>query len=274
MDLLILEGNTPDLVAARVARGLLPAAEAYGEALRCRRPGLRYRVIRPYFDEMPGSMDGVDGLVITGSGVDWSADDPRARPFWRGLEAAFLAGCPVLGSCWGVQCGAVVLGGTVGAGPNGVEAPVARAVTLTEAGRGHPMHAGRAPSFDVLCMHRDDVLEPPRGARVTATNLHTQVQALVYEQGAVQFWGVQYHPEIDLRDVAAYLARRQGVFAGVDATAALAAACERIASNPRADHGVAAEFGFGEDVLDPARHGIELTNWLDAVEAGAGATAR
>lgn len=267
MHLLILEGNTPELVAGRTARGLLPAAESYGEALRACRPRVSYEVSRPYDGDGAPDLAGVDGLVLTGSGVDWAADDRRAAPFWRACELAFAAGVPVLGSCWGHQCGAVVLGGRVGAGPNGIEAPVARDVTLTEAGRRHPFHSGRPARFDVLCMHRDDVLEPPPGAVVTAKNVHSVVQAMVVEHGTTRFWGVQYHPEIDLRDVAAYLARTRGAFAAVDPSRDLEAACEAVAADPNGRRREAAALGFGGDILDAPRHRTEIANWLAAVAA-------
>ena len=124
-------------------------------------------------------------------------------PFWVMYEKAFAAGTPSFGSCWGMQTAAVALGGETKAGPNGVEVGFARAIRPAD----HPMMAGRRDGFDALAMHRDDVTRAPEGAVVTASNDHTAVQAFAYEAGDADFWGVQYHPECRLRDVAHWLGR-------------------------------------------------------------------
>lgn len=265
---LVLEGNTPELCAARSADGLLWAGDAFGAALRVFAPDLEVEIARPYFgDHDPEAMDfgAVDGVVCTGSAVDWSADDERARPFWQAFERAFAADIPVLGCCWGLQLAAVVLGGRVGAGPNGVEAGIARDVQLTEAGRAHRLHHGRPERFDVLCMHRDDVVEPPLGAVVTARNDHTGVQGMVHEQAG--FWGLQYHPEITLSDVAFYFERPGPAFPG--SRPADPAQLRQIAADPEGTADLRAALGIGDGLTDPHLHGRELSNWL-AAKIGAG----
>jgi GMP synthase (glutamine-hydrolysing) len=44
-------------------------------------------------------------------------------------------GVPVWGSCWGLQIATVALGGSVRRNPRGRELAIARAITVTEAGR-------------------------------------------------------------------------------------------------------------------------------------------
>ena len=58
-------------------------------------------------------------------------------------RAAFAAGVPVRGSCWGLQLAVAALGGSVRRNPRGRELPIARAITVTEAGR---QPAPRIPS--------------------------------------------------------------------------------------------------------------------------------
>ncbi|MEM6946202.1 MAG: type 1 glutamine amidotransferase, partial [Pseudomonadota bacterium] len=209
---LVVEGNTPELVEAAVAVRCRPAAEHYAEVLStlaaARGVALETTILRPYFPEgdiEALDLNGFDGVAFTGSGVDWSADDARAAPFLRLLERIFTAGLPVIGSCWGLQVGAVVLGGCVGQGARGLELGVARHVRLTPAGSAHPFHAGRAPAFDVPCIHRDEVTLVPAGAVVTAENDHSAVQAMVFETGGVRFWGMQYHPELGPEDTLGYM---------------------------------------------------------------------
>ena len=268
--ILIAEGNTPELLEGRTHLGQPWTAEAYGAALARFAPGIEITVTRPYFDGW--DLDALDlaqfdGLAVTGSGVAWSGADERARPFWQLYEKTFASGTPAIGCCWGLQTAAVVLGGETTAGPNGVEAGFARDVTLTEAGRSHPFHANRPARFDVLCMHRDDVTRLPDGAVVTATNAHTAVQGMVYDQAGVRFWGVQYHPEITLADVAYYFRRSEGGFAGLDISLQDAAPdLEAILADPAGNSELCSRYRIQDAILDPARHGAELENWLSLVE--------
>ncbi len=114
---------------------------------------------------------------------------------------------PFFGSCWGLQVAAVAAGGTVRLNPKGREIGVARKITLTEAGRAHPMHAGRPLAFDAPTVHSDEVALPPGDIVVTAANAVTDVQAAEIRHEGGVFWGVQYHPEYSLLDIAATLRR-------------------------------------------------------------------
>lgn len=271
--ILVVEGNTPELMHRRTQAGLPWSGESYGMALRHFAPDLEIEITRPYFPDW--SLDSIDlatfdGMAVTGSGVDWSASDARAEPFWRIYEKAFAAGVPVLGSCWGLQNGAVVLGGETNTGPNGVELGFARDLTLTEAGKSHPLHHARAPVFDALCIHRDDVTRPPDGALVTASNDHTAVQGMVYEVGSTCFWGVQYHPEMTLKDIA-YIFRRNGSLPMDTATEleAMALTLGEISADPESTRVLQDQLGVGPDLTDFDTHGLELRNWLRSAVIGA-----
>ncbi|MEM8790223.1 MAG: type 1 glutamine amidotransferase [Pseudomonadota bacterium] len=264
---LIAEGNTPAISASRQADGRPDLAENYARALTHYAPDLETEITQPYFDGWDldrVDLQSYDGLAVTGSSVEWSAADERARPFWNLCEKAFEAGLPVIGCCWGLQNAAVVLGGKTEAGPNGMEVGFARQVALTEEGRGHPFHEGRTPVFDVLCIHRDDVTFVPEGAVITATNAHTRVQGMVYENGSTQFWGVQYHPEMRLIDVAYVLRKRDIPWPGgaVDANAA-ADDLDRVFSNPDGEADLRAKRQIGDEIVDVDLHGVELCNWLN-----------
>ena len=259
---LVVEGNPPELVLHRRKAMGATAADDYAAALREAAPALEVEIVQPMFsDHDPDAIDlaGFDGMAVTGSSVAWSAADERAAPYWDMYERAFKAGTPVFGCCWGMQNGAVVLGGETKAGPNGVEAGFARDVRATD----HPMHAGRRESFDVICMHRDDVTRAPDGAVVTATNNHTGIQAFAYDQGEVSFWGVQYHPEATVRDVGYWFARpfpEEGASKRQKAGREIA----RIAEDPILHANAAAKHRVGLDILDRAYHLTEIRNWLNA----------
>ncbi|MEM6422554.1 MAG: type 1 glutamine amidotransferase, partial [Pseudomonadota bacterium] len=266
--------------AAKAPVSSVAPAEQYARALKRFAPDLETAIARPFFDaaDIETDLDGIDGVALTGSGVAWSADAPEAAPHRRLVERVFAAGIPVIGSCWGLQIGAVILGGGVGISPRGLEVPVARAVRLTEAGRAHPMHAGRGAVFDVPCIHRDEVTVVPTGAVVTAANDHAAVQAMIYERGGVRFWGVQYHPEHGADVALGYLLSRNGD----DITGGTVPAAARdILDDPEFDlttladaTGEAAlarsrQSGVGAEVFCPHRRGRELAAWLMSIDSAA-----
>src|SRR5271163_607540 len=87
-----------------------------------------------------------DGVMFPGSPLhiyDRTSSVTRQIDFTR---AAFAAGVPVWGSCWGLQLATVALGGSVRRNPRGRELPIARAITVTEAAG--PTRSSRpAPRF-------------------------------------------------------------------------------------------------------------------------------
>lgn len=280
--LLIVEGGTPELNARAASAGVASATDTYAAALRDLAPGLEIGVVAP---SAPGfavrqvDLDGVAGVVLTGSGVAWAADAAEAAPHHAFLERVFAAGIPAFGSCWGLQVAAVVLGGAVGASPAGVELGVARSLTLTDAGRAHAMFTGKPTVFDSVCIHRDEVTRLPDGATLLAANRHSQVQAMAYERGDVRFWGAQYHPELSLADIAGYLSipgrnahRDRAKFDGPEDVAAVAADLRAIAASDAVGP-LAWRYGVTDDALDPRRRRLELANWLTSVGAACGGEA-
>jgi len=97
------------------------------------------------------------------------------------------------------------LGGDVRWCPNGREVGVAHRIHATEAGRDHDMLRGKAPAYDAICVHEDEVAELPNGGTILASNHKCRVQAAEVRDGSRRFWGVQYHPEFELATVAAII---------------------------------------------------------------------
>jgi len=87
--------------------------------------------------------------------------------------------------------------------PRGREFGLARNIISTEAGRRHPLLAGRPESFDALALHGDIVAELPEPTMtVLAVNAVSPIQAAELRLGSGRFWAVQYHPEYSFKDVA------------------------------------------------------------------------
>lgn len=172
--------------------------EGYVQALQDVDASCEAEIVCPYDGESLPELGDVNGVVFTGSAVVWGTDDARAAPLRDAMRATFAAGVPTFGSCNGLLLAASVLGGASDASPNGREDGLARDIRLTDAGRVHPMMAGRTDRFAVACVHRDEVTRLPQGAVLLASNDHSPVQAMEYARKGVRFWGVQYHPEYTL----------------------------------------------------------------------------
>ena len=162
-------------------------------------------VVEPAQPCDPGVLDDADGVVLTGSGVRWAVDDPRAKPLADLAEQVFDRGLPVWGSCNGMQLAAVLLGGTVRVSPNGRETGFARSVVLTEQGQGHPMMAGRETGYSVPCTHCDEVGTLPEGELVPEC---IRLSGVCLCEERRRFLGAQYHPEFSAAFVAGLVAYR------------------------------------------------------------------
>ena len=128
-----------------------------------------------------------DGVIWTGSNLTAHKATPEVLGQTALLRDHMAAGVPGFGSCWAVQLAVVAAGGTVAANPKGREFGVSRKITLTEAGRTHPLFAGKPQVFDGYTSHEDEVTELPAGATLLAGNAFSRVQALALELGGTQF---------------------------------------------------------------------------------------
>lgn len=250
--ILIVDSDTAQKNKDLVDEGLRRTGDGYAEALRVCDPDLMITIIAPYDGDPVPPLEGFDGVVFTGSGVEWNTDDARAEPIAAAMRTVFAEGLPTLGSCNGMQLAASVLGGTSAASPKGREDGLARDVHLTDAGRTHPFMAGRVDGFAVPCVHRDEVQRLPDGAVRLAGNAHSEVQAFVYEQGGIKFWGVQYHPEFTPAFIGAACGKWDRLPA--DEAADLAQA--------DTDADAARRLGIRPDDLKPEVRLTELRNWL------------
>lgn len=250
--ILIIDSNPEALNAPMRARQGRGAGQTYAAALKTCRDDLTITIIAPYDGDALPPLDGFDGVVFTGSGVEWSTDDERAAPLRDIMRAVFDQGLPTLGSCNGMQLAASVLGGASQASRNGREDGLARDIHLTDAGRTHPLLTGRTDGYAVPCIHRDEVTRLPEGAVVLAGNAHSAVQAMAYEKDGIRFWGMQYHPEIDPADLGPAL--KSAGLMEADKAAELAA----VEQDPDA----ARRQGARPEEMTPKVRMTELSNWL------------
>lgn len=267
--LLVVEGNTRDSRDSLAAAGCQIPSEGYAATLRSLETSARITLLRPADGEtMPEglTLGAFDGICWTGSALNIWKDSPAVRGQIDLMRAAYASGTPIFGSCWGLQVGVVAAGGVVATNPRGREFGIARKIAQTQAGLTHPMYQGKPAVFDATAIHSDEVATLPDGAMVLAGNRHSPVQAAEIRHAGGVFWGVQYHPEFDLREVGLYGRRyadtltAEGFFATAEEAAAHATACAEAQATERSDlvHTLAVD----ADILDPALRLRELANWL------------
>ena len=267
--LLVVEGNTP---AGRrhiaESAGATPA-ESYAGVLRAIAPNAIVDICTPADGDgtTPQPLDSYDGLAITGSSLNIYERDIASLQQIGFVREVFARGIPMFGSCWGLQLATVAAGGEVGLNPAGREVAFARKIALTSAGCDHPMHATREAVFDAPAIHSDIVTRLPQVAIVTARNAMSEIQAAEIRFGRGVFWGVQYHPEYGLHDIAAVIRRygetlvTEGFFADIAELDRYASDLSTLAANQQR-RDIAWRFGFGDDIMKESVRQTELSNWI------------
>ena len=274
---LVAESEPPQARNARRESVGRSSGETYVDTLRYLAPGAVCHRVKPADRgaSLPSQADlqSYDAVFVTGSPLHLYQDTPETRREVDLMRAVFEAGVPSFGSCAGLQVANVAAGGTVRPSRRGREAGFARRITSTEAGRTHPLLAGRPAAFDAPAFHSDEVETLAEGGTLLAFNAVTEVQAVEIRYGAGVFWGVQYHPELDLYEVAGALQRQSNDLVG-EAYVSSSEEVERYASTIEALHqepdrrDLAWLLGLDEQVTREDCRLTELSNFVRFVTEG------
>jgi GMP synthase (glutamine-hydrolysing) len=269
LHLLVVEGNTA-AGRRRIAEsaGATPA-ESYAAVLRGIAADAIVDICMPADGDgtTPQPLDSYDGVAITGSSLNIYERDIASLRQIDFVREVFARGIPMFGSCWGLQLATVAAGGEVGLNPAGREVAFARKIALTSAGCDHPMHATRDAVFDAPAIHSDIVTRLPQHSIVTARNAISEIQAAEIRLGGGVFWGVQYHPEYGLHDVAAVIRRygetlvTEGFFTDIAELDRYASDLSTLAAD-RQRRDIAWRLGFGDDIMKESVRQTELSNWI------------
>ncbi|WP_076071636.1 type 1 glutamine amidotransferase [Sphingomonas montana] len=273
---LIAESETKTERDARRAHVGTSSGETYIDTLRELAPGAACDRITP---ADPGAvapdaaaLTGYDAVFITGSPLHVYDDSPEVRRQLDFMRAVFASGTPAFGSCAGLQVAVAAAGGRVRAMGKRQEAGFARRITPTAAGRDHPLLGGRPAAYDAPAIHGDEVEALPADATLLASNSVTAVQAAEIRHDGGIFWGVQYHPELSLGEIAVALRRQQddlieqGLVANGADLERQAALIETLGDDPTR-HDLAWQLGLNEQVVELAARRTELRNFIDHLVA-------
>ena len=266
---LVIDGNVAKIRALQSAALGYDSGTGYARILKRIDSTLHVDVLTAADgDALPAGMgvESYDGVTITGSALNvYNGGEPVTRQIEL-ARAVFAAGVPFFGSCWGLQVAVTAAGGEVHANPRGREFGFGRRILLTEAGRQHALFAGKPILFEAPTVHRDEIATLPAGATLLAEN-DFGVQAAAFTHGAGTFWGVQYHPEYDYRDIAATAERygqilvTDGMFHSTEDLAAFAAEVRTLQSNPT-DLPLLWKHALGPAMRDESLRLLEIRNWL------------
>lgn len=141
------------------------------------------------------------GIVLTGSHATVTDREPWSQRVAAWLPGAVDAQTPLLAICYGHQLLAYAMGGEVGSNPRGPEYGTV-SIHLDERARHDPLFVGLPATILVQTSHAQSVLRLPPDAVGLAANVHDPHHAFLVGKCA---WGVQFHPEFDLRTVLAYI---------------------------------------------------------------------
>jgi GMP synthase (glutamine-hydrolysing) len=121
--------------------------------------------------------------------------------------------------------------------------------------------------FDAFISHVDEITHLPSGSQVLSGNASTRVLSVSVIYAGTEFWGLQYHPEYDLREMARLtwcrLEKLQslGFFKDRDAGEAYVAQLESLHQDQsRGD--IAWRLGIDDDILNVDVRRCEVRNWI------------
>ena len=227
------------------------------------------------------SLEQLDGVLLTGGGdIDPARYDQPRHPKTHEPDAArdafeieiarqaLARNLPLLGVCRGLQVLTVAAGGAVRRNPKGREVGFGRSINLTEAGRKHPMYNGKHGIFNAPTVHLDEVETVAPGTTVLATNAVSDVQSAEIRCNGAVAWGVQYHPEYPLREVATIVRRigkrliSEGFFLDEADINTFAGDLDVLDADPACKR-LAWRYGIHKNVLDKKLRTGEVANWIE-----------
>lgn len=274
MRYLVVESEQADERDARRRHAGKSSGESYQATLEQMSPGAAIDRIAPADAEAqvlsPAELAAYDAVFVTGAPLHVYDDTPEVRRQIAFMRAVFASGTPSFGSCAGLQLAVAAAGGRVRKMPERIEAAVSRRIVATEAGRDHPLLAGRPATWDAPAIHGDEVETLPDGALHLAGNGITAIQAAEIRHDRGVFWGVQYHPELAPGEIAVAIRRQAAdlVDAGLAADVAevehRAALLDRLHRTPD-DRSARWHLGIDGEFADEASRRRELANFIAAI---------
>jgi GMP synthase (glutamine-hydrolysing) len=254
--------------------GMKHASRLYAEMLKTHLPEAQFSIWLASDEPTPPQGLGPEnyaGILWPGCNLTiYHRDDLRVTRQIEFARKSYEVGTPCFGTCWGIQMAAVGAGGVVEANPRGREMGIARKIRLSAEGHKHPMFEGKPPVFNGFTSHLDEITQLPPGGVLLASNDFTHVQAIEVKHGKGVFWGLAYHPEYDLHEMARLITARagkllaEGFFQGHENLAQYVEKLEALHQNPNRKD-LRWQLDIDDDVLSDQVRQVEFRNWINKV---------
>jgi len=256
------------------AVGMKYAWRLYAEMLKKYLPEAEYAVWLPSDNPVPPDGQGPEhytGILWPGCNLTiYHRDDARVTRQIDFAKKSYEVGTPGFGTCWGIQMAVVGAGGEVRANPRGREMGLGRKIWLTAEGLQHPMFEGKPPVYSGFSSHLDEVTQLPPGGTLLASNDFTHVQAVEVKHAKGIFWGLGYHPEYDLHEMARLIMARaaklvaEGFFQSHEDLVRYVEKLEALHQNPT-QKDLRWQLDIDDDVLSDRVRQVEFRNWIHKV---------
>ena len=273
MNILIVDGNEKEASDRYIQLGMDTQYEVYSKILKkISNKKLNIVVIHPAiksdFISSGMNLDDFDGIAWTGSLLNIYDDTDAIK---RQIELAkYLLDKKnyIFGSCWGLQVLVTAAGGKIRKNPNGLEAIVAKEITLNNHGKNHQMYKGKIDTFDSFCWHYDDTESLPLNTTVLASNYMSKVQAISFSNKNSKVWAVQYHPEFDPLWMSGLMSQREKILLenGIYKNKEEFNEYKNYFSNVNKYINNIKSLNISKNLIDNKMHSLELLNWLNFIE--------
>jgi len=216
MNILIVDGNEKEASDQYKNMGMDTQYEVYKKVLKkLSSNNFNITIVHPAVKNefLPSglSLDDFDGVAWTGSVLNIYDMTPSIINQIELAKNLFTKKNKIFGSCWGLQVLISAAGGKIRKNPKGLEAVIAKKITINEKGINHAMYNGKNKIFDAFCWHYDETETLPSNANILSSNEKSEVQSINFDINNSSVWAVQYHPEFDPIWIAGLMKQREEI---------------------------------------------------------------
>ena len=268
MNLLIVDGNEKEASDQYIKLGMDTQYQVYEKILKKYSDSkINVTTIHPavYDNYLPLgiNLDDFKAVAWTGSLLNIYNETKSITNQIELAKELFKRKNKIFGSCWGLQVLVTAAGGKVRKNPNGLEAVLAKNITLNQDGIVHPMYKNKKNSFNALCWHYDEAENLPKETKVLASNKISKFQSISFEANQSSVWAVQYHPEFNPKWMAGLMEMRRDILLEQKVYENLSEFENEKTILQNSDNLEKKELQNYDDVLDEDIHSLEISNWLN-----------
>jgi len=271
MNILIVDGNEKEASSRYIKMNMRTQYEVYENVLNSlSSDDLNIQTIHPAIsnNNLPQgiNLDDFDGVAWTGSSLNIYDMTTSIINQIELAKELFTKKNKIFGSCWGLQVLVTAAGGKIRKNPKGLEAVVAKDITLNGEGLVHPMYKGKDCIFDAFCWHYDDTENLPPDSKILASNEKSEVQSIDFTINNSSVWAVQYHPEFDPMWIAGLMQQREEILLKEKAFAEKKFFDEELEyfSNYKNNKNES-QIQQYKDLTNINSHTLELSNWIKSL---------